>query len=177
MKKERHMEAKRFQKYGLIISYILFFVSCNNVEKNFYEKIEKNDDCMVVCTVKYNKETPIIIVMEKSTLIYKLKKDNENIDNKTIIKNIKSKKPIEVSKKTYQELYTSQVIAQYRVDSLFNFGIEKFFFYNHKNERLLKPEALINETLMEQLYIIKRLFDQKILMQQDCESGYYFEIK
>lgn len=174
MKKERHMEIKRFQKYGLIISYILFFVSCNNVEKNFYEKIEKNNDCMVVCTVKYNKETPIIIVMGKSTLIYKL---NNNIDNETIIRNIESKKPIEVSKKTYQELYASQIIAQYRVDSLFNIGIEKFFFYNHKNERLLKPEVLVNETLMEQLYIIKRLFDQKILMKQDCESGYYFEIK
>lgn len=30
---------------------------------------------------------------------------------------------------------------------------------------------------MEELYIIKILFDNKILVQQDCESGYYFEIR
>lgn len=171
------MEAKGLQKYGLIISYILFFISCNNMEKSFYEKIEKNDDCIVVCSIKYDKEMPIIIVKEKTTLIYKFKKNNENISVETIIDNIKHRKPIEVSKETYLELYPFQVINQYRVDSLFNFGLDQFFFYNHKNEKLLKPETLTNETLMEHLYIIKRLFDQKILMKQDCESGYYFEIK
>lgn len=171
------MKAKRFQKYGLIISFILFLFSCDNIEKNFYNNIEKNDDCIVACTIKYKEKKPIIVVMKKSTLIYNLKKGNRNINNETIIKNIKYKKPIEVSKEIYIELYTSQVIDQYRVDSLFSFGLDQFFFYNHKNEKLLKPETLVNETLMEHLYIIKRLFDQKILMKQDCESGYYFEIK
>lgn len=177
IKKERSMKVKRFQKYGLIISFILFIFSCDNMEKDFYNKIEKNDDCMLACTVKYKEKMPIIVVMKKSMLIYNLRKSNRNIDNEAIIDNIKCRKPIEVSKETYLELYTLQVIDQYRVDSLFNHGIEQFFFNNHKNVKLLKPETLVNETSMEHLYIIKRLFDQRILLKRDCESGYYFEIK
>jgi len=99
VKKEQLMENKKFLKYGLIISFVLFFVSCKKEEKNFYRKIEKYNDCMVVCTVKYNKEAPIIIVMEKSLIIYKFKKNKEKIDDDIIKKNIETKIPIEVLKK------------------------------------------------------------------------------
>lgn len=169
------MVAKRFQIYGLIISCVLFLISCNNKENNFYKRI-KNNDIMMAYTIKTNNENSIVIVMSKSKIIYIFKKYNQPINDSIIINNIKSKTTIEIPKKMYQELYSFQVVKQQRVDSLFDIGIEKFFFKNHKNERLLNPNALKNETSMEELYIIKVLFDQKILVQQDCESGYYYEV-
>jgi hypothetical protein len=170
------MEGKTFQRYGLIISFILFLISCNSKESIFYDKIKANNDCTIACDVKYGNKKIITVVIEKYKITNLFRKHNQLIDDKVIIESIKSHKPIEVSINLYNELYTQQIINQYRVDSLLNINYEKAFLYNHNNERLLNPHALVNETLMEQLYMIKKLFDKKILLKQDCESGYYYVI-
>ena len=170
------MEARIFQKYGLIISLILFHISCNSKENVFYEKIKTNDDSIIACDITSDNKKTITVVMEKYKITSLSSKYNQLIDDKMIIKSIKSNNPIEVSRNLYQELYARQVINQYRVDSLLSKNGEEAFLFNQNNEKLLNPEALVNETLMEQLYIIKKLFDKKILLKQDCESGYYHVI-
>jgi len=171
------MKAKRFLVYGLIINLIISLISCNNNKKVFYEKIKENDDCMIACEVVYNGEEPITIVMEKSDIIYKFKKFDQLIDDDFIIKAIKSGKPISVPKELYNKLYYgSQVIAQSRVDSLMNLGIDNFFTTNYRNMRLLDPN-LADITLMEGRYAIKKIFEQNILLYRDCESGFYIEIE
>ena len=171
------MKANRFLVYGLIINLIISLISCNNNKKVFYEKIKENDDCMIACEVVYNGEEPITIVMEKSDIIYKFKKFDQLIDDDFIIKAIKSGKPISVPKELYNKLYYgSQVIAQSRVDSLMNLGIDNFFTTNYRNMRLLDPN-LADITLMEGRYAIKKIFEQNILLYRDCESGFYIEIE
>lgn len=177
MKREQHMVVRKFPNYGLIISFILLLISCNSKENVFYSKIKANDDCLIACDVTYNNKETITVVIERYKITSLFSKYNNLIDDKMIIKSIKSNNPIEVSRDLYQELYARQVINQHRVDSMVKKnGEEAFLLFNHNNERLLNPHALVNETLMEQLYIIKKLFDKKILLKQDCESGYYYVI-
>ena len=172
------MEVNKFLIYGLIISLIIGIISCNNNEKVFYEKIKDNNDCMIACEVVYNGEKPITVVMEKFDIIYDFEKFNQPINDDFIIKTIKSGKPISVSKELYYKLYGSQVIAQPRVDSLMNLGIDNFFIKNHISIRLLRINDILEDaTLMEELYAIQKLFEQNILLYRDCESGYYIEIK
>ncbi|MEA4967492.1 MAG: hypothetical protein VB048_05165 [Bacteroidaceae bacterium] len=170
------MVVRKFPIYGLIINFILLLISCNSKENVFYSKIKANDDCIIACDITYNNKETITVVLEKFKITSLSSKYNQLIDDKVIIKSIKSNNPIEVSRNLYQELYARQVINQYRVDSLLNKNGEEAFLFNQNNERLLNPHALVNETLMEQLYIIKKLFDKKILLKQDCESGYYYVI-
>ena len=103
-------------------------------------------------------------------------KHNILIDNHLIIKSTKNNNSIKVPENLFQALYSQQVINQYRVDSLLNISYESFFLINHNNEKLLNTDVLVNCTLMEELYLIKKLFDKKILLKQDCESGYYYVI-
>lgn len=166
----------RCLKYGFVVSFILFFVSCKNEDKSFYEKIRNNDKCMIACTIKSGNRSPICIVEEKWYLFYIFKKHNFKIDDNTIINKI-VKGPIEVPLKLYQYLYGWQILSQPRVDALRKVSIDKFFVETRKNGRYISPQAISNITSMEELYIIKVLFDNKILVDQDCETGYYFEIR
>ncbi len=174
--KEQHMGKNRFLKYGLIISCILFFVSCKNENTRFYENI-RNNNCMIACTFKSGNKSPIDIVTEKSYMFYVFKKYNCKIDDSIIINSIRKKISIEVPLNLYQYLCSWQTISQQRVDSLLKIDIDKFFVKTLRNDRYICPDDFNHLTYMEELYIIKVLFDNKILVQQDCESGYYFEIR
>lgn len=169
------MEVKQFQTFGLIISCIFILFSCNKKDDFFY-KIQSNDDCMIACSVVHSNKESITIVMEKFDIEYSFNKFNQILNDKILVQSIKNKNPIQVSEELYMEFFAKQVINQPRIDSLLELGIDKFFFYNHNNEKLLKYPLLINETYMEELYTIKVLFDNKILLKRDCESGYYYEI-
>ncbi len=171
------MKVKIFWIFGLIIIFILLFYSCNSEEKVFYDKIKANNDCMIACDLACLDNETISIVMEKYKIINMFTKYNQPINDQVIINSIKSHNPIKVSKPLYNEFYTMQVINQHRVDSLLEIDVENFFFYNHNNDKLINPSALVNVTIMEELYLIKSLFQQKILIKQDCESGYFYEIK
>ena len=168
---------KRFRKYGLIISLVLFLYSCNYEESAFYDMIRSNDDCMIVCSIIHSNFQSIEVVMEKDKIIGLFDKYNQSINSESIINSLKEDRPVYVSETLYREFYTSQVINQPRVDSLLYIDIEKVFFLNHKNEKLLNPNVLPDQTVMEELYVIKRLFDQKILVRRDCESGYFYVIE
>ena len=172
------METKKLLIDGLMISIIICLFSCNHNKKLFYQKIKDNSDCMIAYDVVYDGENPITIVMEKSEMINEFNKFNQHVDDDCIIRTIKSGHPFSVSKTLYEELYGLQVIAQPRVDSLMNLGVNEVFIENKDNARVLKlNEILTNASLMEELYAIKKIFGQDILLKQDCESGFYVEIK
>lgn len=166
------MEAGKYQKIGLIISIIIFLLSCNSNEKYFYDKVKTNANCMIALNITYNNYS-ICIVMEKWKITNLFEEHNVFIDDNHIINSIKNNRLIKVPESLFKVLYAQQIINQHRVDSLINKSNVSFFLINHNNEKLLNNNVLDNSTLMEELYIIKKLFDKKILLQQDCESGYY----
>lgn len=177
MKREQLMETKRFLTYGLLISLIISLSLCSNNKSVFYSKIKCNDDCIVACDVKYNEETTITVVIEKSELLYKFKEFNLTIDEELILKAIESAEPCSVPEALYNELFSVRVLPQQRIDSLLTLGVGNLLITNNDNVRVLNINSLANMTLMEELYAIKRLFEHNILMKLDCESGYYIEIK
>ncbi len=168
------MLVKRFQEYGLIISLILFLFSCKHEESAFYNMIRTNDDCMIVCSIKHSNFQTIEVVMEKNRIIGIFDKYDQSVPLESIINSIKEDQPVDVSESLYWEFYTSHVVDQPKIDSLLNNNIDKVIFVNHKNEKILNPNVIPDLTLMEELHIIKRLFNQKILIRRDCESGYYY---
>lgn len=171
------MKGMRFLGFVLMVCFFLVLLSCDNKERAFYNNLKANDDCMIACDVVYNGKERITVVMEKHFLTHIFDQSNQPIDDQILINSIKSNEPIEVSKPLYDEFYTMHVINQHRVDSLLGEDINNFYFYNHNNDKLLNPSALENITIMEEMYLMKRLFDQKVLLKRDCESGYYYEIK
>lgn len=169
------MEARKYQKNGLIISIIIFLLSCNGSENDFYNKVRTNANIMIALNISYN-NSHICIVMEKWKITNLFEEHNLFINDSIIINSIKNNKSIKVPESLFQVLYAQQVIKQYRVDSLLNISSESFLKINHNNEKLLNTDVLINSSLMEELYIIKKLFDKKILLMQDCESGYFYVV-
>jgi hypothetical protein len=175
--KELHMEAGKYQKIGLIICIIIFLLSCNSNEKYFYDKVKTNANCMIALNIIYNNNNNnICIVMEKWKITNLFEEHNVFIDDNHIINSIKNNRLIKVPESLFKELYAQQIINQHRVDSLINKSTVSIFLINHNNEKSLNINVLDNSTLMEELYIIKKLFDKKILLEQDCESGYYYVI-
>lgn len=169
------MEARKYQKIGLIISIIIFLLSCNGNEKNFYDKLKTNANSIIALNITYNNYN-ICIVMEKLKIKNLFEEHNVFIDDNHIINCIKNNRLIKVPERLFQVLYAQQISNQHRVDSIINKSSVSFFLINHNDEKLLNNNILDNSTLMEELYIIKKLFDKKILLVQDCESGYYYVI-
>lgn len=169
------MEARKYQKIGLIISIIIFLLSCNGNEKNFYDKLKTNANSIIALNITYNNYN-ICIVMEKWKIKNLFEEHNVFIDDNHIINCIKNNRLIKVPERLFQVLYAQQISNQHRVDSIINKSSVSFFLINHNDEKLLNNNVVDNSTLMEELYIIKKLFDKKILLEQDCESGYYYVI-
>lgn len=170
------MGTKKSQIYGLMIS-LLLFISCDSNSQKFYSNIRNNDDCILAYTITSPKQPIITIVIQKSELMNILNKNNEKIKEETLIDHIKKATPTPINAKTYLDLFPYLVISQPRIDSVVDQGIDSVFFLNAWNSRVLKGEVLANQTIMEDRYLIKRLFDEKILLARDCESGCYYVIE
>lgn len=170
------MEIKKSQIYGLIIS-LLLLVSCNDDIRKFHSNIRNKNDCVLSCTITSPKQPIVTIVVDKSKLIYILNKNNEMVNEEVLIDHIENKTPIIINSQAYLDLFPYLVITQNRVDSVIEQGIDNLFILNSSNDRVLKGKILDNQTIMEDRYLIKRLFDEKILLAQDCESGCYYVIE
>lgn len=169
------MTANKSQMYGLIIS-LLLPVSCNSNIRKFHSNIRNNNDCVLSYAITSPKQPIITIVVKKSELVSILNNNNEKIDEEALIDHVENRTPIKVNPEAYLDLFPYLVISQSRIDSVVDQGIDSLFFINSWNNRVLKGRILDSQTIMEDRYLMKRLFDEKILLAQDCESGYYYVI-